>query len=367
MWGITFVFLSLLGAAEPSDDVLRLEIDVHATGTGTGGRMAAIERAKREAVEQVVKTLAGGTDARAFRRLLEGASRYVRNCEVVEQKQNGAETEIKAEAYVLDKALRRDVASIMLPLFPRPPKVVVVLAGPATDVPGLGDIPDAEAQLVEAFRQAGMEVVTPEAVRARCSPVVIEQRINGDAAMAARFAREALADVVVAGTSTVSSDPVPHGSNLIPNRGIVTFRVIRAADAKIVDMLTAEAVVNSRDPAEGSALAVSDACGKIRGELLVSTVLAVAGGVADSNFFVVTVNGIRSAEQWREVCAAVGQEPGVGAVEELYFGEGNGRLRVKYDGPLAPLVERLEGGQFSGFRLEPRRVVGRDMTLAVVQ
>jgi hypothetical protein len=244
--------------------------------------------------------------------------------------------------------------------------VVVVLTGPATDEPGLGEILDAEAQLVEAFEQAGMEVVSPEAVRARCSENVIEQRVHGDAAMTARFAREALADVVVVGESTVAADPIPAGSNLVPNRATVTVRVIRADDAKIADMLTAEAVVNSRNPAEGSAIAVSDACAKLRTDLLVATVLAVAGGKT-SDSLVVTVSGIRDSDQWREVREALDREPGVREVEELYFGEGNGRLRVKYDGPLGTFVERLEQQRFTGFRLEPRRVVGRDMTVAVVQ
>lgn len=366
MWGFALVLVSLMGAKDVPDDVLKVRLEASAPGVGAAGRIAALERAKKQAIEKVVEGLASQVDPRLLKPLVDRAPYYVRSCEVVDQKQKGATTELEVEAYILDRDLRRDLASIVLPLFPRVPRVAVVIVEAQGEAPPdwAEETPGAEAQLIDTFKDAGLEVVDPETLRAQCSGEELMNRIRGDASAAAKFARENFADVAVVGEATVSSEPATERSNLGTTRATVTVRVIRAVDARTFDAQTGEAVVQSLNPAEGSAIAVSDACGKIRQAVLVSAVLAVAAAESSDNL-VVTIDGLESATQWERVCEALGRLPGVEEVEDLFFTGAVGRARVNYTGEIPPFVDRLAEEGVAGVRLEPQRVVDRDMTLVI--
>ncbi|MDX9975289.1 MAG: hypothetical protein RBU21_20040, partial [FCB group bacterium] len=123
-WAGWMVAVALLGLVEPDGDVVRLRLEASAPGKGSEGRMAAIEKAKQEAVLQVVKSVTASDDILKFRPILDNASDYVRSYHVLEQTRKDDITELKLEAFVMEKKLKRDLADLVLPLFPRPPRVV---------------------------------------------------------------------------------------------------------------------------------------------------------------------------------------------------------------------------------------------------
>lgn len=360
VWALT---LAALAATEPpAGDVMRVHLEASAPGTGAAGRVAAVQKAQEEAVLQVVKTLTATDDLLMFRPLLDRAPAYMRSYEVLDQKQVGDATEVKLEAYILYKQLKRDLAALVLPLFPKPPKVVVVVdAGEGVEVD-----PSVEDNLAEAFRDAGVEVVDPSKVRAGLPDAELRARLHGDAEAAVRFAWENLADVAVVGEVKAVTEEPRAGSNVRANRATVLLRIIRGEDARTFDVQTAEALVHSRKAAEGRAMAVSDACDKIKDPALVSVVLAVAGAKG-TPYVVVTVEGLGSEEQWQALCAWAKQCPDVEEAEPLHFSGTTGRLRLKYDGPMAPLVDALTEQEYPGFYLAPRQVIERDVVLAVAE
>lgn len=364
-WGWFIAALCL--SADVSDDAIRVRLEARAPGTGAIGRAAAIEKAEEAALVQVIKGYAAAEDLRPFRPILDRPERYILSCQVLEQKQVGASTHVEVEALIQDALLRTDLASVLLPLFPNPPKVVVVVAdglGPegAEQFPLAGA---AEEELCQTFREAGFEVVHPDEVRRICKGPMLVKRVQSGPEEAVKFARECLADVAVVGDAVVSAPPATPSSNLRASTARLTLRVLRSGDAKIVDIISAEAVIQSRDPRDAAGLAMADASAKVKRKVLVSTILGVAGAKA-SDSVIITVENIQNGEQWKALCAALRSQPGVTSVEELYYASGSGRLKVAYDGPLAPFVDAMTAVTYGGSRLEPHKVVNRDMLLGFV-
>lgn len=365
LWTGCMVAVALLGLAEPDSDVLRLRLEASAPGKGSEGRLAAIEKAKQEAVLQVVKSVTASDDILKFRPILDNASDYVQSYHVLEQARKDDLTELKLEAFVMEKKLKHDLADLVLPLFPRPPRVVVAVAEEGSE--GRSAYADAiEGCIAQALTDAGLEVVKPTEVKARCSGAEAVARIKGEAETAVRYAWENLADVAIVGQLAVATEPTHEGSNIGLNRASLVVRIIRGDDARTFDAQTAEAVVNSREPDEGRTMAVADVGEKVKENVLVAAVLAAAGAKA-TPYVVLTIEGLKEATQMDELAARAKECPGVEDAETLHYGADAARMRIKYAGSVGPLVDTLTETPYSSFRLIPRQVIDRDMTLAVKQ
>ncbi len=367
MGGLAILLLSAMALAEPEADVLKIKVTATSHGSGVAGRTAALEQAQRDAVFEVIKGVTPAATEAAFRPLLDRASEYIRSFKILNQSLLGEYTRLEVEAYVLDPKLRKDLAAFLLPRFPRVPRMTVAIADGLAES-GQLQFPAADAALVElaeAFTDAGIEVVDPARVQERCSQVEYRNRVRGEPTLAARFARENVADLAVVGEMVAVAEPAPAGSNLCSTRAILTIRLIRAADARLFDVLKTEAVVQSVDPKEALGLAISDACAKMREPMLVSSVLAVAGA-RGSDSVILTLDGVNDPRLWDGFCRALQAQPGVEEMEELHFGDGTGRLRLKYPGSVAPLVDLLTAGEVGDLRLEPKQVVEREMVMSVL-
>lgn len=367
MWALGGLIAAWCMSADVSNDAMRVRLEARAPGTGAIGRAAAVEKAQEVALVEVIKGYAATEDLRPFRPILDRPERYILSCQVLEQKQVGASTHVEVEALVRDELLRGDLADVLLSLFPSPPKVVVVIAdglGPE----GAEEFPlaeTAEEELRQTFREAGFEVVDPNEVRRICKGPMLLKRVQSGPEEAVKFARETLADVAVVGEAVAEAAPATESSNLRTSKATLKLRVLRGGDAKIVEIILSEAVIQSRDPRDAAALAMTDACAKVKRKVLVSTILGVAGAKALDNL-IITIENVQNAEQWKAICSALSMQRGVSSVEELYYASGSGRVKVAYDGPIAPFVDAITAMTYGGGRLQPQRIVNRDMLLGIV-
>jgi hypothetical protein len=364
--GAVLVFFALRCASAHAgeEELFSVRAEGYADGIGAGARDAAVANAKREVVEEVIKSLVVSGDLEPLRPMLRNAANYIQRCEVIRADQSGDSTRVEVEAYVLEKALRQDVAALTFPRLPQPPHVLLLVGEklPRDQIVAVPDAGLAETVLREGLERLKLQVAGSETLGQTFTQAQLIETVTGGVEAGQRFTLANNADAVVVGAAVVTVEGSDAGNNVRRCRATAELRIYRGYDGKMMDSLTASAVVGSLSPEEGSDQAVRDVCAKLVNETAVSAILTVLGTQA-SDAVVLTLDNPGSRQRFEELVTRIEVELHLDEIEELYYSDTRARLRVRYDGPIAYLVDVLSAGRYAGKKIEPQRVVGRDMTL----
>lgn len=352
------------GELSLGDDAVKME--GAAPGTDRAAHAAAIDNAQTAILVDALESYWGTSDLSLFKPILDKASSYIRYYQVLHQREEDGAVLVEISAAVLKEQLRRDAALLMLTRLKRKPRIVVAIAEqPNPSGPYIvAAESSAEKTITQVFHEKGFEVIAAERLLRLYTQEALLARLQEDASGLARLARENLGQVAVVGQSDCESEPAAPESNVMKNKVTLTLRVVRAHDEQVIDTLTAEAVVNSLSISEGVVQANIDAATKLREAALVAVVLAAARP-AGHDETILEIEQIGKPERLGEIREVIQQFPGVEEAEELVNSPDLARLRVKYDGTMAPFVEYVTAHAFDQYRLDARSVVERVVTLVV--
>jgi hypothetical protein len=192
----------------------------------------------------------------------------------------------------------------------------------------------------------------------------LAERVRSDLPLLQQFALENIEDVVICGEAVAAVEPPETGRNIFCIKATVTLRLLRTADGKLIEASTQEASCYSANPVEGGKQAIEDACGKLSHALRSAIVLATVN-MPSREDLVVTIQGTVNRDRIDEIAKTLGDIPEVTAVNEVYCVEHEARFRVLYNGQMAPFVDMLTLHGYSGFSLDARRVVQRNVTVTI--
>ncbi len=337
----------------------------YADGVGLAARRLAIEDAQHQVMVDVLTSMTNSDDMAPFRGLLQQASRYVQRYDLLRSDVVGHTTEVEIDAHILERPLRHDVATIMLPRLPRPPSVLMLIAdyigpeaytgGPTFDV--------AETVFRERIEEFGFALSGMHSLISHFDVPALLNVINGDVSDGAAFARANHQDVVVVGSVTTTHEPLTSDSNMLRNRATATLRVFAGHDGKMMDLMTAQAVVQSVDLEQGGTQAVQDACAKLVGDFIVAVVLTMLS-LEDEDRVLIEVERPETEERLAQLVQIIEGMRGVGHVEQLFFSETLARLAVEYQGPMADFSDYVSGRIVEGRKAEITRCVKREMRIS---
>ena len=347
------------------DEAIRVHVEAEAPGVGTAARAAAIGSAKRDIVRQVAQTVLLERDLPLVAALFEEPDQYIRSTQLLDHRTEGSRTRVEVECYVKRHELLSDVARTVLPNLLSPPTVLVLVAerlGADADRV-LGEPGIAVAEIAEALGKAGLDVVDTAIVRACYSGPELMERIGGDRDVASAFARQAFAEVVVLCEAVCEAKVSSTGANVLANNAEVRLRVLRGVDGTLVEAMAQQALVHSADPGEGGAFAIRDACAWLAPDLVTYATLAAAGSATYAGI-TVTVEEPGDRRRFDELVEALeGCAGGVDA-QVLFYSDGLARVRVAYEGLMAPLMDEVTARQYGQRPLAIRRAVGRNVVLS---
>ena len=353
--------------AADEDEYVKVRIEGTAPGAGVGARQAAVAVAERAAVRQLAEAAVGLRRLSLLNPIVDNAPRYIRSTQLIRYDATSDGVEVEVETFVKRKALLREAARLILPHLPRPPTVLVLIAERiGSDAPLRVDEPGvAETAMVKALRAARLTVTGSDVARACYPAPQLLEMVQGGVELAQHLARHCFAEVAVVGVATSTEGPEPAGGNVFANEASIDVHVLRAADGKLIEALSQEAVVHSVDPLEGGRLAIEDACAKLAADLKLYATLAALGG-GDPGGVLLTVETPGGRERFDLLLAALGEASGGGEVEVLFYTDSLARVRVHYEGLMGPFMDQITTRQYAGRALEIQRAVERDVVVRFV-
>ena len=368
--------------ADDQDDLVKVRIEASAPGTGPTARNAAVQGAERDMAALTLKAALTSELLAAAKPILDKANQYIRSVQLIRYETVDGATRVEVEGFVRRKELLKDAAAFLLPRMTEPPKVLVLIAEP----PGAGKPVSAASPgtagkaIEESLKKASLDVVDSSVARACYSEADLLKRLEGGNEEAGALAKQQFADVAVLGALAVSSESqetngaevlrAPDGAEALrapgggvaANKATLSVRVFRARDGKLVEALSAEAIVHSLDAMEGAAAAIEDVSAKLAPDLETICVLAVAG-LAPSGDTLITVEQPGTRGRFDELVKAITEICGGTGVEVLFYSDSLARMRIDYQGLMTPLLDTLEKRTYDGRALETRRAVQHDVTL----
>lgn len=357
--------LLCLPAAWPTDDTFIVRMTGYADGIGRTARETAIQNALHEIVQSVLENLAGPGQEAVLQPMLRQSAKYIQHYDVLRDDQEADSTRVEIDAHILEKALRQDLAALMLPRLPAPPEVRLLIG----EKLGLDQIiaviehGTAETTLREGLEQWGLKTSGIDALGDRYTPVQLMEIVQDAPGTGEAFAQRNSADVVVIGTALTEDDGQGSAAGALRRRANLTLRTHRGVDGKLMDVLTATAVVESEDPMEGSEQAVQDACAKLLGEIAVSAVITVLGSRVNDEV-IVTVERPGNRKRFDEILLDAQTIPGVESITELFYFDEIARFRLHYNDSMAHLVDFLTEYAYDGLKPEVTRAVERKVVLS---
>ncbi len=359
LWGMAVV-LCCGGGGFAEEDLITVRMKGHAEGLGITARNIAVANAQQEVLESVIQSLIASDDMSPFQPMLRNAERYLRNYDLLRCDVAGNATDVEIDAHVLERPVRQDVAALIRPRLPKPPKVLLIVGeqigtdkGVTIPEPGI-----AETAFVQELKKLSFDVSVSDSLAPLYPKAQLIELVRADVDACGKFVRGTMADVVILGTAITADEGAAGGGNMARTKATVNLRVFRGLDGKMTDDLTRVAAVYGANARESGEQAVQDACIKMSGDIVVAGILAAAGALPPDSVLLV-VEKPDARDRVDGIVQTLKSAPGVSGVEDLYYSDALARLRVHYSGPIAKLVERLTADG----ALRVHSAIGREITV----
>lgn len=361
--GPGFLFASATDAEDFRLDTVKVRADGFAEGEGRVAQAAALTAAEHVAVELVVLDLVGDRWLDRLDAVFAQTDVYVRTSRPLDVRRDADGVSVRAEVYVYDQQLRRDIAAVLFNVLPAKPRVAVLMGEQIDRYRNWTAAQGAAQRFFEGrFRDAGFIIVD---AAAQYSAEVLMEYQSASPRQLAGFGRDAGADIVVRGDATAAVESPPGAVNVDRVSAKVEVDVVRPNDGLVVERFESQASVNSPDPGMGGEQAIEDAAGKIVQDVLVSSVLAFATAPPPDDF-IVTVR-LPSEGPWlTRARKGIGERFPKARLQDLHHKPGEARFRVALDVPLSTLVHGLTDQGFDDFAFVTERAAGRELDVELV-
>ncbi len=364
MFNSTVIWLALsVGlAAPPSTTIYRME--GAAPGLGREAGTAAVNNAETNIIISILESMTGSSDFALYAPILDRAPEYIRSVHVLSRTPDADQTQVEIEAYVYEEQLRRDVSALILTrLNVKPSVLLVLLEEPAPGQPyiGIRENPILEG-VKKTLEDKFFTVMGP--MWELYDEQSLVSRLRGTPEEAARVGLEHKAGVILEGEITRISTQEAPSSNISRNEIALKLRVILSETGTLLDTIEIRRAVSSTEPEEGYKQAATDAGESVKDRVLTSTTIAAAGAKPSSDVYI-DIEQLGESARMEAVTKVLNGIEAVQGVDVLLSAASLGRLRIKYEGPMAPLVDFLVNQNYAGFHLERRRVVQREAILRV--
>ena len=352
-------------APESGTDLLTVRGKGHAAGTGALARREAVADALRKVMHEVLVRKAHTDDLTLLRPILRFADRYAARYEVLRTEELGEETEVEVDFHLRDRDIDRDMARIMLPRLPAPPRVLLLIGeqhGPDRDlvVPDFGT---AETTLRQGLEGLDLKVEGVDSLRGLYTHPQLVAVVTGGPPAGGAFARERQADVVVVGEAGVSLEGTAGSGEVKRSVCRIHLRVYRVADGDMTYDLNSEAAIYSEDLDAAADQVLEDGAQKLVGDTAMAAVLAVLGQIGGATDGVTLVlEEPRTEARVATLVEALRGDPEIAGAETLFYSEDVARVRLGYRGPMSALAHLLDGAEVAGRALRVRTVIGREIT-----
>ena len=358
-----FVGMPTASLAASGSELVKVRAEGESQGVGTVARNLAVETATREAVLLWVQSWIGEVDASELSPILDLANHYAQSSRVVDVSYSDSHTRVVVDVYLHSRALRADVAALLLPTLPVPPGAVLLISeqGPGDATRRFDSSARAVELLREALNLAGIEVVNPDEVRERYTLRELLTYLQGGDESIAKFGRENRAEVVIAGTVSAQVQVENEVAGILRARAVVDLSLVGADDAQLYDRIVTEAELSCRDALAGARMAIEDATVKAREDVLVGAALAAVRRDDSAPHFELSLSNPRDWRDVELVAERLREAVTVGEVEVLRSRPGAGLIRFEYSGKVSALVEHLAAPLGGGRRIEAERVVGNEL------
>ncbi|NLN92942.1 MAG: hypothetical protein GX130_06525 [Candidatus Hydrogenedens sp.] len=353
-----------LSCAAPPEQIFTVRIKTVVEGVGLSARKSAQEKAEQEALAEAIQSLTESPDLSHYQPMLKEAPRYIRQTRILHTETLDQSTELEADIVLLEKPLRHDLATLMLPHLPHKPVVRLLLAesvheethdgGPTFD--------EGEKVLRERLTDFGFDTRGIHDLLDNYDIDFLAEVTAGEREEGASFARSCLEEVIIVGRTLVHQEALNPGSNVLRNRAETTLRVFSGREGKLQDTLYAQAVVQSADAREGALQAVQDSCGKLAGECIVAAILTGKGHL-DSEHVMITVENPETEERMERLTDFLENLDPVASATLLFYSPEQTRISIVFPGSMAWLSDTLTGILLQGKKVEVARCVGRELTL----
>jgi hypothetical protein len=252
------------------------------------------------------------------------------------------------------------------------PKLVVIIDEKIMGVfgtTGWEKMNEAETTLTQSFSEMGFNVVDSETVKVNITRDKALRILEGDDRAAAAAGIQYGAQIAVIGKAiSKTAGGKILGTQMQSIQAVVTGRVIRTDDGKVIASGSEEATKAHIDEVKGGSLAIHEASQKL-GERLASKILDQWNQEASGRPREVTLV-ISNLVSYRHLSYIAGflekEVQGVTDVAQRSFNAGVAELGVGYAGKLQELAKFLAMKEFRGFRLEPTNFTQNRLDVRVV-
>ncbi len=348
-----------------SEGEFRLRALGFAEGVGFAAHREAREEAQHEVMREILRSKIASGDLKPFRSMIRKAGHYVIRMEELHVDTRSGRTQVEVDAYVDMAAVDQDLATLVLPRLPEPPKVsclIAVESDGAVEIESPGIV---ETTLVAGLENLGLAATSHTELEALFKASDFHEAVLGDVEKAGSYARETLADVVVVGIARLESSEAAEAGITSRTRAVLELKILRGSDGDLLDVLSRSAAISGIDPEACREEVLSDVAKKMLGDVTVATVLSVLS-VHKQDEVLITLHNPGSRERLSAFTSVLQQEPMINSIEESFFSDRLARIRLGYTGSLGYLVDQIRERSYEGWALEIQEVVGREMTLVMI-
>ena len=357
------VFLGTTTAfAEPAEGELTLRVHGFSDGVGFMAHREALENAKQEAMREILRAKVASGDSRPFRSMIRKAYQYVTRVDELQLSTHSGRTQVEVDAYVDLKSVDQDLAALVLPRLPEPPKVSCLIAvddGVLMEVPADGIT---ESALVKGLKNLGLNPSPHTESGDIFNASDFHEAVLGDVATSAAYARETLADAVLIGVVSLERSEVPDAGTPARTRATLNIKVFRGHDGDLIDAFIASAAITGLDAAACREEVLEDVASKVLGDVTVATVLSVLS-LQKNDEVLITLRNPGSRSRVTALTDMFQGEPEIDTIENAYYSERLARIRLGYSGSMGYLVDLIRDRDYEGWPLVIQEVVGREMNL----
>lgn len=325
-------------------------------------RDKAIVDAQRKAVEQTVGVLMSSESLvenyeLVSDRILTQSAGYIKTYEILDEKKAGNEYRVQIRADIGLGDLESDVAAIQHLIRQKGnPRMMFLIEetieGGHTAGISSGDLSQAETILLQAFLDAGFEVVDSATVAQNINRDQALKAVEGDAATAAALAHQYGADVIITAKAAASSGEKILDTAMKSHQAAINAKVIRADTGAVVATATQQAKHAHIDDLTGGLTAIEKASGELAEGLIPKILEQWRRDIQVATTIQIMLSDVSFAQlkRFKEVLKT--EIRGVKEVYQRSFQANTAKLDVEIQSTTEMLADELASKQFQGLSLE---------------
>ncbi len=325
-------------------------------------RDKAIVDAQRKAVEQAVgvlmssESLVENYDLVSDRILTQSAG-YIQQYDIVNEDKTDTEYRVTIRAVIGVGSLETDLQAIQHLIRQKGnPRMMFLVEESIEGVRDAGissgDMSQAETSLVQAFLDAGFEVVDSATVTANINRDQALKAVEGDAVAAAALGNQYGADVIITAKVAASSGDKILNTSMKSHQAAITAKVVRADTGAIIASAREQGKHAHIDDMAGGIAAIEEAAQQLADTMIPRILEQWRQDIQTSTTIQLMVSNV-SFSQLKTLKMVLKDE--IRGVKEVYqrsFQSNISRLDVDIQSTTAMMADELFSKEFDGFTIE---------------